>query len=367
MDNGGNYDSTIDYAQIGILDTGECLVDNIEVDFNGMNYVSNSTFENGTNGWSFQGCMVRSSLENTGFGGSSHSLHIRSSDHVWTGINSCQVSLSNTSLQPGQTATLRFQARWLHGWPEVLLRLNGNWLEAAGKMQIPANLGSPGMPNSRYVTNAGPAIYAVTHTPTLPAANQAAVVTAQVNDPNGLQSLVLHYRIDPATTYTTVTMKDNGTGGDAIAGDGIYSATIPGQSANTLAAFYISATDSNGAGTQFPPALNNNAPFREGLVLFGDGNPGGSFGAYHLWITQTNVTRWANLSDLSNEQLDGTFVTDKRVVYNILARFAGSPYHQDFDTPAGSPCHYKWSFPDDDQFLGRDGFQQDSSAGKFCG
>ena len=37
----------IDYAQIGLLDAGECLVDNIEVDYNGVNYVSNGTFESG--------------------------------------------------------------------------------------------------------------------------------------------------------------------------------------------------------------------------------------------------------------------------------------------------------------------------------
>ena len=32
LDNGANYDPSIDYAQIGILDAGECLVDNIQVD-----------------------------------------------------------------------------------------------------------------------------------------------------------------------------------------------------------------------------------------------------------------------------------------------------------------------------------------------
>ncbi len=101
-----------------------------------------------------------------------HSLHIRCSDRIWTGDNSCQVSLANTSLKAGETATLRFKARWLHGWPEALLRLNGNWLEAAGAMPVPSNLGTPGMPNSQYVTNAGPAIYKVIHSPTVPAANQ---------------------------------------------------------------------------------------------------------------------------------------------------------------------------------------------------
>ena len=42
LDNGSNYDSWIDYAQIGLLDAGECLVDNIEVNYNGTNYVANA-------------------------------------------------------------------------------------------------------------------------------------------------------------------------------------------------------------------------------------------------------------------------------------------------------------------------------------
>jgi len=357
LDNGANYDPSIDYAQIGLLDAGECLVDNVEVDYNSINYVSNGTFESGTNGWSFQGCLTRSSLENTGYV-SGHSLHIRCSDRVWTGDNSCQVALNANSLAAGQIVTLKFKARWLHGWPEALLRLNGNWLEATGPLSVPTNLGSPGGPNSQYVTNAGPAIYNVTHTPSLPAANQSAVITAQVHDPNGIQSLTLNYRLDPATTYTAVAMKDDGTGGDAVPSDGVFSATIPGQAANQIAAFYISATDSRGAVTRFPALRNDNELARECLVMFGDGNPGGSFGVYHLWITQTNATRWASLSDLSNEGNDCTFVNDSRVIYNMQGRFAGSPYHQEFDTPAGSLCHYKWIFNDDDKFLGATDFNK---------
>ena len=41
-------------------------------------------------------------------------------------------------------------------------------------------------------------------------------------------------------------MLDNGTGGDAVPGDGVFSATIPGQAANQIAAFYIAATDKSG-------------------------------------------------------------------------------------------------------------------------
>ncbi len=366
LDNGANYESSIAHAQIGILDVGECLVDNIEVDSGAVNYVSNPTFEGGTTGWSFQGCTTRSSLENTGYS-SSHSLHIRSSDKVWTGDNSCQVALNANSLAQGQTVTLRFKARWLHGWPETLLRLNGNWLEVAAAMPVPGNLGTPGMPNSQSVTNVGPAIYDVTHFPTLPAANQSVVVTAQVHDPDGVQNLTLYYRVDPSPIYTAVTMKDDGTGGDAMPGDGIFSATIPGRPANQLVAYYISATDSNSVVSIFPALLTDNSPRRECLVMFGDGNPGGSFGVYHLWVTQANATRWANLGNLSNEGNDGTFVNGNRVIYNMQARFAGSPYHQNYTGPANALCNYKWEFNDDDQFLGATDFNKIHQPGNGAG
>ena len=368
LDNGQNYDPSIQRVQIGLLDVGECLVDAIEVraGVNGPNLMANPDFESGLGNWSLQGDHCRSSLENSGYA-SSYSLHLRSSNRIWTGENSCQGDLNANSLGAGQTATLRFKARWLRGWPEALLRLNGNWLEATGRLAVPANLGTPGIRNSQYVPNAGPAIYEVQHTPAIPAANQAVVVTARAHNPNGVQSLVLNYRLDPATSYTAVTMKDDSTGGDAIAGDGIFSATIPGQSSNSIAAFYIAAADTQGATTRFPPLLNDNSPVRECVVRFGDANPGGSFGVYHLWITQTNAARWTRLSDLSNEPNGCTMVSGTRVIYNAQGQFQGSPYHQDFDTPSGNLCHYKWVFPDDDQFLGATSFNKLHQPGNSAG
>jgi len=368
LDNGANYDSFIDYAQIGLLDVGECLVDSIEIrsGTNGANLVRNPTFDTNASNWTFQGCMARSSRENTGYAGG-HSLHIRCSDRLWTGVNSCEMALASNTLASGQMATLRFKARWLHGWPEVLLRLNGNWIEATGRMPVPANLGTPGLPNSRLVVHAGPAIYEVTHVPAVPGENQPVVVTARAHEPGGLKKLALYYRIDPATNYTVVTMTDGGTNGDVVAGDGVFSGTIPGQPANAIAAFYLAATDNLGAATRFPALRNDNAPVPECVVMFGDGNPGGSFGVYHLWLTQTNVNRWASLSDLSNESCDGTMVNGNRVIYNMQGRFAGSPYHQDFDSPAGNLCHYKWTFPDDDQFLGATSFNKIHQPGNGAG
>ncbi len=369
LDNGKNYDPSIDYAQIGLLDAGECLVDNIEVHPGtaATNYVANPDFESGLTNWILEGCHIRSSLENTGYQ-STRSLHIRNSDRMWTGDNSCEVALTTNALASGQTATLRFKARWLRGWPEVLLRLNGNWLEATGRMPVPANLGTPGLPNSRLVANAGPAIYEVTHSPAVPATNQPVVVTARVHDPNPLQSFTLVYRLDPSLGVTSVPMTDDGTGGDAIAGDGVFSATIPAPNTNQIVAFYVTATDALGGSSRFPALLNNNSFFPpECVVMFGDSNPGGSFGVYHLWITRTNANLWSAQSDLSNESWDCTIVNNNRIIYNAQARFAGSPYHQGFNTPYGNLCQYKWIFPDDDAFLGATSFNKIHQPGNGAG
>src|SRR5205807_7046012 len=128
-----------------------------------------------------------------------------------------------------------------------------------------------------------PAITAVQHAPILPAASQPIIVTARVHDPNGVSSLVLNYRQDPSATYATVPMTDNGAGGDAIAGDGVYSATIPGQTNGTMIAFYVSATDGFA-----PPATSkfpNDAPARECLVRVGELQPTGNFPMYRVWMT----------------------------------------------------------------------------------
>lgn len=369
LDHGANYGSSITNAQVGIMDVGECLMDDFEIlaGTNLQNLVLNAGFESGLTNWFMEGSHIRSSLENEGHGGSSRSLHIRSSSRVWTGANSCEFVLQTNGLVSGSTATLRYKARWLRGWPEVYLRLCGNWLEATGPLTLPSNLGTPGLQNSRYATNAPPAIHGVTHGPGAPAATQAVVVTAYVHDPDSATNVLLKYRIDPSATVTAVTMKDDGTGGDTIAFDGVFSGTIPGQASNVVVAFTITATDGLGAASRFPELRAINEPDRECVVLFGDGQPVGSFGVYRLWMTQATINRWGSIPDLSNESHDCTMVNGNRVIYNMVGRFAGSPYHQSFNTPNGALCHYKWTFPEDDDFLGATSFNKIHQPGNGAG
>ena len=94
------------------------------------------------------------------------------------------------------------------------------------------------------IANAGPAIYDVKHFPILPQTNENVVVTARAMDRQGLSAMTVRYRVDPNPNYTDVPMSDGGNDGDAIAGDGIYSARIPGQPDGEMVAFYVQGRDS---------------------------------------------------------------------------------------------------------------------------
>jgi hypothetical protein len=211
-------------------------------------------------------------------------------------------------------ATIRVKARWLAGNNKLWVRLHGNWLDAFAVLPTPTNLGTPGAGNSRAVTNAGPAIWDVQHYPVEPQANEVVLISARVYDPDSPTSVSLNYRIDPSNTYTSVSMLDNGTGGDAVAGDGLYSASVSNQPSGTLVAFYLQAVDNAGVTNRFP----KEAPVRECLVRFGEIQPPASFGTYRFWLTQTNTSRWATREKQNDEPLDATFVYGKdRVIYNI--------------------------------------------------
>ena len=159
LDNGSFFTgTTLSWLQIGLLQSGECLIDNVElISTTGANVIPNPSFDAGLTGWVPLGDHYRSSLEiGAGFGGSGNALHIRSSGQFWTGRNNVQTSLTTSPGNTGQTNTIRFKARWLKGWTEPIARVNGNWMEATGTMPVPKNLGTPGARNSRAATNAGP-------------------------------------------------------------------------------------------------------------------------------------------------------------------------------------------------------------------
>jgi len=346
-----------DSLHVGLMGEGECLLDNLEViGPGGTNLIANGTFEAAAiTTFNALGNHIRSSFETSEGDASPRSLHIRASGNMDTGANRIRFRLLR-NLQPGDTATLRARVRWLKGWPEPLLRLHGNWLEAIGRLDTPEVGGTPAAPNSRRVANAAPALDNVAHTPVLPAAGEPVVVTVRANDPDGIASVLLNWRLDPSAEVTATPMRDDGADGDLRAGDGVYSATIPGQATNALVAFTLTATDAAAtpAARHYPEAV----PSYECLVRFGDTAVANAFGTYRLWLTRSNASRWSGRPNLSNEPVPGTLVYGNfRAIHGAGYRFSGSPYHQQFASPTND-CHYVWRLPGDDRLLGSDNFNK---------
>lgn len=344
---------------IYLLGQGECLVDDVEVRTNNLpNEITNPGFESGLSGWTVQGAYDQSTAEAGGFSGS-QCLRVRGSTRGDPGANKIRSpAFGPIATNVPMSVTLRCKARWLRGSPELLLRMHGGGIEAYGRLPTSGNLGSPGLQNSRFVGNAGPAVFEVAHAPVLPAANQAVTVRAQVDDPEGAASVILRYRIDPSVTFTEVTMTADSTGR--------FNGTIPGQPNGALVAFHVWAVDGLGATNTFPQRIfpsgaaprvfPRDAVSHECLVRFGEPQMAGAFATYHLWITEQNRNRWRDRDRLNNADVDVTFVyNDERAVYNAGAQYSGSPFHRGNMTagPDGaSRCDYIVHMPEEDRVLG---------------
>jgi hypothetical protein len=348
LDHGTGTPSSL---HILLLGSGECLVDEVEVlNQHGQNLVSNSQFQSGAAGWVFQGTHDQSSWSPDGFqtGGA---LHVRAVARGDTGANRIRTTLTSP-LAAGSTATIRARVRWLSGSPEILLRLYGNHLEAEGRLPVPSNLGTPGEPNSRRDSNIGPSIMEVLHDPVLPAAGEPVRITARLDDPDGIGPVRLRYRVDPSSTWQELLMGDDGLGEDEVAGDNVYTATLPGHPSGTVVAFFLEAADGGlpAATTHFPAG----APARECLIRWGELEVPGQIGTYRVWMSAATHDRWATRGALDNTPLDVTFVYNaERVIYNAGGMYAGSPHiAPGYNRPTGNLCGYVLIMPKDDRFLG---------------
>jgi hypothetical protein len=400
--------NSINALEAILLGPGECLLDNVEVRDPGNKHLlaeANRSFETGQGDWKVEGDHDLTSIEPAppaGLGGADGSLQSSPIPSTARGdylANRLSVSLILPGTAPDTSGdfTLRARGRWLCGHPEIVLRLRGNYLEANGKTKLTAcfpasrNFGFPGAKNSVTAPidpNVGPAVYDVRHEPVLPPAGCQVVVTARFRDPDGFvrvspqspESPLLKYRVDPHSTLTAARMEDDGTGGDAIAGDGLNSAVIPGQTAGTLVAFRIEATDSTSpprasVTTRFPRArvlYPGDLEQRECLIRWADPPAPGALGTYRLWITQATFNRWSDSSgrsELHNGDLDGTLVYEAdRAICNAGARFMGSAAHSSaFNTPTGADCGYALDIPADDPLLGSKsvGSEQHNGDGSF--
>lgn len=154
-------------------------------------------------------------------------------------------------------------------------------------------LPTPGVANSSFTALPPPQIRQLGHSPHQPHSSDPVTVTAKVSDPQGVGAVQLLYQtvapgayipayfprpvnqvlanpdglrtVNPAfenpANWTTLAMHDDGAGGDAMAGDSVFTAVIPAQTHRTLVRYRITASDIPGAAVRVPYADDTSLNF----------------------------------------------------------------------------------------------------------
>ncbi|MEE9297274.1 MAG: ThuA domain-containing protein [Phycisphaerae bacterium] len=107
---------------------------------------------------------------------------------------------------------------------------------------------SPGTWN--YAVNQPPAIFDTTHDPPNPTEKDSVVITCRVEDDSAVDSVTLFASIGEG--FDAFPIRDDGTSGDAEAGDGVWSGRIPPLPRGTVVNYYVSARDDQEATSRDP-------------------------------------------------------------------------------------------------------------------
>lgn len=126
---------------------------------------------------------------------------------------------------------------------------------------------TPGEPNGTGTADQGPLLTSPAHSPERPASGESVTVTVRVTPLQlPVQSVTLHWIVmypSASNPEKELVMRDDGSEGDAVAGDGVYTAVIPGTvtvdgvetitfGAGRLIRWRFTATDSAGNPSSWP-------------------------------------------------------------------------------------------------------------------
>ena len=332
--------------RIGMLDEGECLIDDVSVvrdpDGARQQLIQGGDFTTLTSKWRLLGHHGTSAIEPEPGNLSNPVLHVRATGQFDTHYNHIESTfVGNTAVVNGQVYEVSFRARWLSGSNQLNTRAYSARLARTTELAMPARIGTPGAPNSRAATNIGPTMSALAHTPVLPAANAPVTVSVRATDPDGVGPLTLRYALNGSATFSAVAM--------SAQPGGLFTATVPGQSAGTIVQLYVEAQDALGASAQLPAG----GPTSRALYIVNDGQ-GSALSAHEMRIIMLpaeSARMLQTLNRMSDARIGGTAIYRRaEVFYDAGVRLQGSTFGRVY-AGEGS-VGYDIGFPADHLFRG---------------
>ena len=282
--------------------------------------IQNGDFENlaGNVHWRLLGDHKESRIIVDPDNPANHVLLVAASAPSRTSHNHIESSfVANTPIADGQVYEVSYRGRWRAGSPQLNTSAYFSRLARTTLLNMPMRHGTPCQVNSRRVPNAGPTFSRLQHSPVIPKTNEIVNVTVRAEDPDGVGSVTLFYRVNPATTYTNVPM--------ALQADGSWGAAVPGFGAGKIVQFYVEAEDSLG-GMAFAP---DRGPDSRALYQVADAQKAGAkLTTHELRLIQLDVDRDYLLRDtnvMSQALVGGTVIYDRsEVFYDAGVQLHGS-------------------------------------------
>ena len=115
---------------------------------------------------------------------------------------------------------------------------------------------TPGRASSVAQDSVPPLVVSAEHEPALPISSDAVLVRAVV-DGHAVDSVDLVWDAGPGEVVSA--MRDDGLGGDTMAGDGVWVGTVPPQANDTLVRYRVDAANADGCSTSLPREGNPSA------------------------------------------------------------------------------------------------------------
>ena len=338
----------------GLLDEGEILIDDISVIENpetgsAKELIQNGDFSSGNaEFWRMRGTQRHFEIVQDPDSPGNKVMLLKASGSTEHMHNCAETTLksgnSYTNISSSKEYRISFRARWVSGSNQLNSRLYFNRLPRTDILPIddPNGGGTPGKVNSIYEENVGPNFENSIHSPAVPAINQAAKVSATIKDFNGVDKAILHYSVNEGN-FRQIEM--------TASANGNYSATIPGQSKNSRAQFYIEAIDSLGARSFFP----RNGKESRAMIPWDDGKSKLQSGSVYptnlrivMPISEANFMHQVT-EVMSNDRLPCTIIhNDEIIYYGCAVRLKSSQRGRSNESRVG----FNIRFPADNKFLG---------------
>ncbi len=248
---------------------GECLIDNlslVDTADPGRNLILNGTFDQGLATIDFEGSHFASGWDPTGGTDGTGALRLKSKDVqggkgqerreaiIDGSIHRATISLGTLVRVNGPTYELAFDFAHATGWRGFTASFVDATPERGAYWRFdPKPSATPARANTVLSDRLPPLVTDVSRWPGEPTSTDPVAISARIRSRSAITSVKLLYNIDLKPPAMAVDAFDDGTHGDAEAGDGVYGARLPSFPHNTAVTFRIEVRDAAGGVALSPP------------------------------------------------------------------------------------------------------------------